>query len=113
MTSAYNDVREYPFIKKIYALHGKAGNVENAHIANGRHDYEFDKRRPMYDFVSKHFGLDSKLIKDKDGNYTEDKVVVEKPETMIVWGVGGNLLPKDAVRGVENYWNVLRELQKQ
>jgi hypothetical protein len=112
MTSGHNDVREYPFIKKIYALHGKAGNVENAHIPDGRHDYEFDKRCPVYDFVSKHFGLDGRLIKDGKGNYNEDKVVVETPETMLVWGLGGKQLPENALRGVENYWKVLRSLQK-
>jgi hypothetical protein len=112
MTSAYNNVREYPFIKKIYTLHDLAAKVENAHIPNGKHDYEFDKRRPVYDFVSKHFGLDDKRIKDKDGNYNEDNVVTESPGTMLVWGLGGNLLPKDAVRGVDNYWKTIRELQK-
>ncbi|MDR1010379.1 MAG: hypothetical protein LBM04_04515 [Opitutaceae bacterium] len=49
------------------------------------HDCEFDKRRPVYDFVSKHSGLDDKRIKDKDGNCNEDNVVTEEPGMTPVW----------------------------
>lgn len=48
---------EYPFIKKIYGLYHKEDRVENAHFPNGKHDYNAEKRQPVYRFLAKHLKL--------------------------------------------------------
>lgn len=57
---------EYPYIRKVYSLFGKAENAENAHFENEIHDYGYNKRVAMYRFMAKHLGL--KLEKLTDGN---------------------------------------------
>jgi len=48
---------EYPFIKEIYKLYRKEGNVENAHFTNEDHDYGFTKRQAVYRFFAKHLKM--------------------------------------------------------
>jgi hypothetical protein len=38
-------------------LYGKGERTENAHFANGRHDYGYEKRQPVYRFMAKWLGL--------------------------------------------------------
>jgi hypothetical protein len=48
---------EFPFIREIYKLYGVGNLVENAHFAEGKHDYGFDKRQAAYRFMARHLGL--------------------------------------------------------
>jgi len=48
---------EYPFLKKIYSLYGREERVENAHFPDGKHDYGFEKRQPVYRFMARHLSL--------------------------------------------------------
>jgi len=59
---------EYPFARYIYGLYGKENLVENAHFANGQHDYGFSKRQAVYRFLAKHLALkaDPVLWEEKD-----------------------------------------------
>lgn len=49
---------EFPRVKRIYELFGKADAVENVHFADEGHDYGPSKRKALYRFVGKAFGLD-------------------------------------------------------
>lgn len=69
-----NPAVEFPFAKKIWGLYGKQDHVHNAHFADEKHDYGKSKRLAVYDFFSKHLGLQINNIKDKDGNISESFV---------------------------------------
>ena len=49
---------EFPYLQRIYGLFGRVGQVENAHFAEEGHDYGPSKRKALYHFVGKHFGLE-------------------------------------------------------
>ena len=55
---------EYPFIREIYGYFGAADQVANAHFPNEGHDYGPNKRRAMYEFLAKQFGLDIGRIRN-------------------------------------------------
>lgn len=50
---------EFPFIQSIYKLYGKVNLAENAHFANEKHDYGFNKRQAAYAFLAKHLKLNA------------------------------------------------------
>jgi hypothetical protein len=54
---------EFPFIRSIYALFALENRVENAHFADEKHDYGFNKRQAAYRFLAKHLKLkDSPIL---------------------------------------------------
>ncbi len=61
---------EYPFLKGIWKLYGRADNIRNAHFEKEGHDYGKNKRRVVYEFFASVLGLD---IQKAD----ERKVVVQ------------------------------------
>jgi len=70
MISATNDPwtpltpeREFPMMKRFYALYGKEGNVANAHI-DGPHNYNADSRAAMYKWFVKHLDARGPLIEN-------------------------------------------------
>ena len=66
---------EFPYIRSVYALYGKAGHVENAHFPAEDHDYGPTKRQPVYAFLARHLGLDlAALGKDSAGGVDESFV---------------------------------------
>lgn len=68
---------EYPHIKYIYGLLGKADMVENAHFANEQHGYDYSKRAAAYPFLAKHLGLDLSKAINPDGTLNEKGIVIE------------------------------------
>ncbi|MFA6127469.1 MAG: prolyl oligopeptidase family serine peptidase [Bacteroidales bacterium] len=52
-------VVEYPFLRNIYKLFGKENLVENAHFANEKHDYGFNKRQAAYAFLARYLKLNA------------------------------------------------------
>lgn len=84
---------EYPYIRRIYELHGKGSLVENAHFPNQNHGYQFLKRQAMYPFMVKHLKLDRNDVYDKATElFDESKTVIETPEQMRVFGAASPLL---------------------
>jgi len=49
----HTPVEEYPAIRKIYDLYGRAQDVENAHI-DAEHNYNHDSREAVYRFLAAH-----------------------------------------------------------
>jgi hypothetical protein len=84
--------------------------VENVHLANEGHDYGISKRLAMYDFMSRHLGLNINAVKDKTGKVDESKVTIENYDAMLVFGKNGKL-PANAVKGHEAIQTVLKSLQ--
>ncbi len=69
---------EYPHIKYIYELLGKADKVENVHFADEDHGYEYNKRAAVYPFLAKHLMLDPGRVLNPDGSYDESVNVIEE-----------------------------------
>ena len=79
-------VVEYPYIRNIYGLYGKADQVENVHYPGRKHGYQFLKRQAMYPFMVKHLKLDPSGVFDENTEvYDETATQIESPEQMYVF----------------------------
>jgi len=77
---------EYPAIRSIYELYGKAGNIETVQI-DAPHNYNRASREAMYTFFGKRiFGLQAE-VKERNTH-------IEKLQDMLVWH--GKALPPNA-----------------
>ena len=104
--TAHTPEIELPYLQQIYGFYGKAEEIENAHFPREEHDYGISKRKALYDFVARKFGLNSAAVKDATGAWDESKVTIEPAEAMKVFTDGK--LPPHAVKGSQK----LRELLK-
>ncbi len=102
---------EYPFIRRTYSFFNAENNVENAHFPDGVHDYGFEKRVPVYRFLSKHMGLNMSAITDTGGNIDESKSVLENPEKLLAFSTQ-NPIPPNALKGSAAIEKELKALQK-
>lgn len=73
---------EYPHIKYIFGLMGKENLVENHHVPDQGHGYQWEKRVGVYPFLAKHLNLDLTKIKNANGKITEEGIVIEEQEKM-------------------------------
>jgi hypothetical protein len=101
---------EYPFLQRTYGFYGAENQVENAHFSAEGHDYGFSKRKAMYEFVAKHFGLNANVLKDVSGEFDESKVTIEKEPQMYVFGPKGENLPANAIKGKEALMAMLKKI---
>lgn len=101
---------EFPYLRKVYSLYSKQGNVENVHLANEGHDYGLSKRVAMYDFMARHLGLNINAVKDKTGKIDESEVTVEKYDKLLVFGKNGKM-PASVLHTGDEVWKALRSLQ--
>lgn len=92
---------EFPFIKNIYGFYGKPDQVENVHLPTEGHDFGPSKRKAVYDFLIKHFGLTVPKDPKTKKPYDESTVTVETPDEMKVFGVTGEKLPFHAIKGLD------------
>jgi len=102
---------EYPYLRKVYKLYGKEGEVDNFHITGEPHNYGITKRLAMYDFMAKKLGLNINAVRDKSGKVDESKVTIEQYEALLVFGKDGSSLPATAVKGADKIREVLKSLQ--
>ncbi len=87
---------EFPHIQYIYNLVGAKNSVEYVHLPNDKHGYELSKRKAVYPFLAKYLKLNLAAIQDKNGNISEEGIVIEPYETMKVFSAS-NPFPKNAV----------------
>lgn len=102
---------EYPFIKRTYSFYHAETNVENVHFPDGVHDYGFEKRIPVYRFLSKHMGLNLSAITSVDGKIDESKSILENPELMLAFSTK-NPFPSNSLKGYSQIEKELKSLQK-
>ncbi len=88
---------EYPFIQYIYELFGKSGMVENAHLPNDQHGYDYNKRAAVYPFLAKHLNLDLSKAMDPDGTLIEEGIIIEEIEALYVFDEN-NPVPANLIR---------------
>ncbi len=53
---------EQPYLRRIWGFYGAEQHVQNAHFADEKHDYGFNKRAAVYRFFVEHLGLDGSKI---------------------------------------------------
>jgi dienelactone hydrolase len=87
---------EFPHIQYIYNLLGAKSSVEYVHLPDDKHGYELSKRKAVYPFMAKHLKLNLKAIQDKNGEITEEGIIIETYEQMKVFSAK-NKLPGYAV----------------
>ncbi len=88
---------EYPIIKYIYGLFGKSEMVENAHLPDDQHGYDYNKRAAVYPFLAKHLGLDLSKAMNPDGTLIEKGIVIEEIEDLYTFDEN-HPFPDDAIR---------------
>jgi dienelactone hydrolase len=71
---------EYPHIKYIYELFSKPEMVENIHLPEDQHGYDFNKRAAVYPFLAKHLGLN--ISRAMDATLLEKGIVIEDIEDL-------------------------------
>lgn len=91
---------EFPFIKSIYTLYGKPDLVENAHFGEEGHDYGKNKRVAVYNFLSKHLGMDIRKISNNQGAVDESFVTIIDRTTLEYFKPGET---KDFIKGDHVY----------
>lgn len=100
---------DFPYLQKIYAYYGKADYVENVHLPEDGHDFGYSKRKPVYDFITKHFRLDTRGLKNAAGDYDESRCVIEEETALYAFGPNGENLPSNAIKGYENLEKLFKD----
>lgn len=98
---------EFPAIRRIYALYGKAGDVEQIQI-DGPHNYNRESREAVYRF----FGRRILNLPDAD-RIAEESFQVEKPEDLRA--LNGRALPENALDydGLFRQWKAAAQTQNE
>lgn len=107
--TAHMPQHDFPYLQKIYGYYGKTELVENVHLPDDGHDFGYSKRKPVYDFISKHFGLDTKGLKNAAGDYDESGCVIEEEKALYAFGPNGENLPSNAIQGYENLEQLFKD----
>ncbi len=94
----HNPEVEFPYLQKVYALHGKPSNVELVHLPEEKHDYGPSKRKAMYAFMAKHLSLDLKQVMNTSGDIDESPSAVLTQAQLSVYN-NVHPLPANAVQG--------------
>jgi hypothetical protein len=97
---------EFPFLQRIYGFYDKKDLVQNVHLASEGHDYGLSKRKAMYEFVARQFGLNLDGIKNDKGEIDEKGIPIENENALKVFGEKGGKLPSNAVKGFDNITKV-------
>lgn len=107
--TAHMPQHDFPYLQKMYGYYGKTELVENVHLPEDGHDFGYSKRKPVYDFIAKHFGLDTSGLKNAAGDYDESGCVIEEEKTLYAFGPNGELLPSNAIQGYENLEKLFKD----
>jgi len=91
---------EYPYIRNVYSLYGKEGQVENLHLPTEGHDYGISKRKNAYTFLAKYLGLSLHKITNAAGEVDESFVTIEPRSALQVFN-SVHPRPAYAVKGDE------------
>jgi len=99
---------EFPYLKKIYSFYNAIDKIENVHLPYEGHDYGYNKRVAMYDFVSKRFNLDNTKLKNKNGEYDESRIEIDNKEDLYSFGKSGEFLPSSAIINTDSLKNLMK-----
>ncbi len=102
---------EFPYAQRVYSLMGSPQNVENFHLADEGHGYEFSKRKPVYRFLAKHLKLRLSQITDEKDEITENFFQPLPAEQLFAFNAD-HPRPGNALQGSEACLEGLRKVQK-
>lgn len=97
---------EFPYIQKVYQALGKPQWVENAHLANEKHDYGPSKRIAAYRFFAKYLKLDDP--NSLKGNPVDESFIKILPTDQLKVFTPENPRPQTALK---NEYEVLQFLK--
>jgi sugar phosphate isomerase/epimerase len=107
---------DFPYLQKIYGYYSKQENVTNVHLPNDKHDFGFNKRKPLYEFLAKNFNLNLSAIQNTDKQIVDTVITLEPEKAFYVFGDNGEKFPAHAVKGFENieqlFYNEIARTQK-
>lgn len=95
---------DFPYLQKIYGYYKQTNKVSNVHLPAEGHDFGVNKRAAVYDFMAQYLGLDRAAA-------DENKITIEQPVAMYVFGEKGERMPANAIHGfaqLEKLWNASR-----
>lgn len=92
---------DFPYLQKIYGYYGQQENVSNVHLPNDKHDFGFNKRKPLYEFLAKHFNLNLFAIQNAEKQIIDTNITLEPEKAFYVFGDNGEKLPAHAVKGFQ------------
>ena len=101
---------EFPYARKVYSLFGATNKVENFHLADEKHGYEFSKRKPVYRFFAKTLKLRLSQISGDDDEITEEFFKTLSKEQLLVFNEE-HPRPKHSLDGSEACLAALRKAQ--
>ncbi|MFP6855398.1 MAG: acetylxylan esterase [Opitutales bacterium] len=101
---------EFPYARKIYSMFGAINRVENFHLADEKHGYEFSKRKPVYRFFAKILKLRLSQISGDDDEITEDFFKPLPKEKLVVFNEE-HPRPKHSLDGSKACLAALRKAQ--
>lgn len=107
--TAHMPEHDFPYLQTMYNYYGKAELVENVHLPDDGHDFGYSKRKPVYDFLAKHFALGTKALKNVAGDYDESGCVIEEEAALYAFGPNGEHLPPHAIQGYENLEKLFKD----
>jgi len=96
---------EYPHIQYIYSLFHESEMVENAHLPDDEHGYDYNKRASVYPFLAKHLDLDLSKAMNPDGTLIEDDIVIEEIEVLYPFDETHPLPGNAILNNDEVIWN--------
>jgi len=91
---------EYPFIKRTFSFYNAENNVESVFFPEGKHDYGYEKRIPVYHFMAKHLKLDIQAVTDPQGGIDESRSAVESAEKLLLF-TSEKPFPENALKGTD------------
>lgn len=100
--TAHMPEHDFPYLQKIYDYYEAQNQVVNVHLPEDGHDFGYSKRKPVYDFLSKHFRLQTQGLKGTDGEYNESGCIIEEKAVLYTFGAQGENLPAHAIHGFGN-----------
>ena len=90
--------REFPYLRNIYRLFGRADDVRNVHFAAEGHDYGPSKRQAVYAFFAEHLHLAREGVRLPDGRFDEAANTVE-PDASLRAIDAAHPMPARALQG--------------
>ena len=107
--TAHMPEHDFPYLKNVYRYFGAESELENVHLPDDAHDFGYSKRKPVYTFLIKHFGLNSGKYLTSDGEFEESSCVIEEEEDMYAFGENGERLPENAIIGYEELEKLFKQ----
>lgn len=98
---------DFPYIERVYGFYAAENKVDCVHFPDEVHDYGPSKRKAAYEFLAKHWNLNTDPVIASDGTPDESRCMIESAAQLKVWGHDCNDLPSDAVRSVREFADML------